>query len=37
MISYSGTELILVTLLSVSDSSYDTSWSATVWSLPVNR
>jgi hypothetical protein len=36
MISSSADELILVTLLSVSDSSYDTSWSATVWSLPPN-
>ncbi len=33
MISTSADELILVTLLSLSDSSYDTSWSATVWSL----
>jgi hypothetical protein len=36
MISSSADELILVTLLSVSDSSYNTSWSATVWSLPAN-
>lgn len=36
MIDNSSDELILVTLLSVSDSTYDTSWSATVWSLPPN-
>ena len=36
MISSSADELILITLLSVSGSSYDTSWSATVWSLPPN-
>jgi hypothetical protein len=35
MIDSAG-ELILVTLLSVSDSTYDTSWSATAWSLPPN-
>jgi len=36
IISSSANELILITLRSVSDSSYDTSWSATVWSLPAN-
>jgi hypothetical protein len=34
IISNNANELILITLRSVSESSYDTSWSATVWSLP---
>jgi hypothetical protein len=37
MINNSGDELVLVTLLSMSDTSYDTMWSATVWSIPANN
>jgi hypothetical protein len=36
MINDSGDELVMVTLLSMSNTSYDTTWSATAWSIPAN-
>jgi hypothetical protein len=36
MINNSGDELVLVTLLSMSNTSYDTTWSAIAWSIPAN-
>jgi hypothetical protein len=32
--SYNGNHLILLTLVSVSDSTYDTTWTVTSWTIP---